>query len=392
MTDYILLKQQQYEPSDVDLYVPEDVTDMMLMLSRFDGQEKVAFDFETDGLSAHTNDAVSLGLSNGAYTLSIWIGEDSLRVAACEWLMTKKLIAHNYIFDGLFVTKYTGRVPWPYRDTLVMFKSLANEGILGQTWGLKTAMTDILGWQKSNNDEIKAYMKANKCQFHEVKWEILGKYNGLDALATWQLWEYFESFTVQFPALIDFWNTEWSHLMALLIEQHWDGLAIDADKYRAHDKVLAEQQAEQLGLFFAEVAEHITVYNELVVAQIPLPKKPNKKDGSESAAYFKHLAKVEAAKLVNHFNVDSTLELCWLFYDRLKYPVAARTPAGKPSVDKKSLGRLGLVGKILSRYRKKRDERKFIAGILDADMHGRVHPDIRIHGTVTTRCSSGGEK
>jgi len=391
MTDYILLRRQQYEQQPVNLYRPQTVDELLGVLSAFDCRDEVAYDFETTGVSVHLDDIVSLGLSDGQTSVSIWLVDPELRLAACEWLLTKRLIAHNYIFDGLFITKYTGQVPWPYRDTLIMFKSLANEGIKGQKWTLKTAMTDVLGWPTANNDELKAYMKEHRCQFHEVDWAILGKYNGLDALATWQLWEYFETFTDQFPALSDFWDTEWCHLLALLMEQCWNGLTVDVDKYIAHDKALSEEQGEFLGLFFVEVQPHIDAYNKAVVSQIPPPKKPTKKDGSDSAAMAKYHAKMQAAKEANHFSVDSNDALCWLFYDRLGYPVAARTPAGKPSVDKKSLGKLGKPGQLLAKYRKKRDERKHIVGLLGSKIGARVHPDIRPHGTVTGRCSSGTE-
>jgi DNA polymerase I-like protein with 3'-5' exonuclease and polymerase domains len=391
MTDYILLKRQQYEPAPVDLYSGLNVPALMSVLSLFDSRDEVSYDFETTGLSSHLDEVVSLGLSNGIHTVSIQLETRLIKLAACKWLLTKRLIGHNYIFDGLFITKYTGQVPWPYRDTLVMFKSLANEGIKGQKWTLKTAMTDVLGWPTANNDELKAYMKEHRCQFHEVDWAILGKYNGLDALATWQLWEYLETFTDQFPALTDFWDAEWCHLIALLMEQCWNGLTVDVEKYVAHDAALSKEQDEYLRLFFAVVQPHIEAYNEAVVGQIPLPKKPTKKDGSEAASMEKYRAKVEAAKLVNHFSVDSNDALCWLFYDKLQYPVAARTPAGKPSVDKKSLGKLGEAGMLLLKYRKRRDERKFIVGLLNSKIGDRVHPDIRPHGTISGRCSSGAE-
>jgi DNA polymerase I-like protein with 3'-5' exonuclease and polymerase domains len=390
--EYILLEQQRYAPVDPELvYKPSDIQ-LDMQLSSFDGP-LLSFDFETTGLSAHDDEAVSIGLCDGIKTVSIYFKDRAQCVKVCHWLLTKKLIGYNFIFDGLFITKYTGQVPWPHRDAMVMFKALANEGITGQSWSLKRAMTDVLGWSEQNDVEMKAYMKEHKCAMHEVPWTMLCHYNGLDALATWQLYEYLEARSGMFPALADFWDTEWAHLIAMLIEQHWLGISVSEKHYSDHLTTLQKEQAELLDLFFIEVGPHIDEFNRLAVESVVLarPRNPIKKDGTEAKSMEKYYAKIEAAKLANHFNTDSNEHLCWLFYDRLGYPVAKRTPSGAPSVAKATLHNFDKPGKLLAKYRKKRDEAKFVVNLLASIKESRVHCDIRVHGTISGRCSSGSE-
>ena len=185
--DYVLLKRQNLVVPDVVLIDAPTDTELEEILSQYG--DIVAFDWETSSLSVHQGEAVCLGLSNGRLHVSIrWCDQAQLD-HLCAWLLTKKLVGWNSLFDSLWITKYSGQVPWPYRDAMVMFKSLANEGIAGQSWSLKTAMTDILGWPESNELELRAYMKKHGCQMHEVPWPILGRYNALDAAATYQAYE-----------------------------------------------------------------------------------------------------------------------------------------------------------------------------------------------------------
>jgi len=390
--DFTLLTRQSFSSYPPQLvYKPTDAQ-LHNILESFE-HDVLAYDFETTGLSAHDDDAVSIGLCDGEKTVSIYFRDLQQCTNVCHWLLTKKLVGYNYIFDGLFITKYTGTVPWPYRDAMVMYKALANEGITGQRWSLKQAMTEVLGWPEQNDLEMKAYMKEHKCAMHEVPWEMLCHYNGLDALATWQLYEYLESKAAAFPALVDFWETEWAHLIAMLIEQHWLGIRTDPSHYQNHLDTLHKEQEDALEQFFFEVQVSIDKFNLLAVESIAkaLPKIQTKKDGTPSAMMAKHQAKVDAARGVNHFNTDSNDHLCWLFYDQLGYPVAKRTPSGAPSVAKATLGKFGTAGKLLAKYRKKRDEAKFVVGLLDSMRQGRVHCDVRVHGTISGRCSSGRE-
>lgn len=392
--EYVLLSRQDYQVPKTELLWKPTSSQLNDVLLSFDHGGPLAFDFETSNLSVHQGEAVCLGLSDGRRHVSIWFADNYQQNSLCRWLLTRRLIGFNSLFDNLWITKYTGQVPWPYRDAMVQFKGLANEGWTGQSWSLKTAMVDILGWPESNDRELRAYMKEHKCQMHEVPWPILGRYNALDAAATYQAYEYFESFTAQFPGLKSYWEEEWPNLISLLTEQGYNGMAVDTEHYLQHDQNLASQQESALAELKALVGTHLAAYDQTVVAEIERtpPASLVKKDGTPTVAAEKWRARIEEARGQQHFNFDSTQDLCWLFYEALKYPVAKRTAGGKPAIDKKVLKTLGPEGKLLSVYRKRRDERQFVKSLLNDVLDGRIHPDIRVHGTHTGRCSSGGEK
>lgn len=391
--EYVLLRKQNYQVPYTELFWKPTWAQLDNLLLSFSHGGPMAWDFESTGLSAQLDDAVCVSISDGRRHVSIWFADDKQRADICHWLNSQKLIGYNALFDGLFNTKYTGQVPWVYRDAMVMFKSLANEGWTGQSWSLKTAMVDVLGWPETNDVELRAYMKEHKCLMHEVPWPILGRYNALDAAATYQAYEYFESFTSQFPGLVDYWQTEFSNLIAMLTEQGMLGMAVDEDHYRLHDEALSNQQADYLAQFEELVGTHIAAYDAAVVAEIKNnpPSSMVKKDGTPTAAAARWYDRISEAMKRRHFNIDSTQDLCWLFYEALKYPVAKRTAGGKPAIDKKVIKTFGQEGKLLSAYRKKRDERKFVSSLFDSVIDGRLYCDIRVHGTKTGRCSSGAE-
>jgi DNA polymerase I-like protein with 3'-5' exonuclease and polymerase domains len=392
--EYVLLRKQNYLVPSVQLIDKPSNPALLQTLRLLERPGKpIAYDWETTGLSAIKDEAVCLGLSNGRTHVSIRWRSKAQLIYLCHWLLKQRLIGWNYLFDALFITKYSGQVPWPYRDAMVMFKSLANEGWTGQSWSLKTAMTDILGWPETNDVELRAYMKQHKCQMHEVPWPILGRYNALDAAATYQAYEYFESFTAQFPGLVDYWQTEFNNLIAMLTEQGMLGMVVDEDHYRLHDEALSNKQADYLAQFEALVGTHLAAYDAAVVAEIENspPSALVKKDGTPTVAAERWRARIEEARGQRHFNIDSQQDLCWLFYEALKYPVAKRTAGGKPAVDKKVIKTFGQEGKLLAAYRKTRDQRKFIGSLFDSVIDSRLYCDIRVHGTVTGRCSSGSE-
>jgi hypothetical protein len=66
------------------------------------------------------------------------------------------LIGHNLLADGAVLHKYGqlfDETNWQY-DTYALYTQLANEGWVGQKWGLAAAQKDMLGWVESNKDEV----------------------------------------------------------------------------------------------------------------------------------------------------------------------------------------------------------------------------------------------
>ena len=115
------------------------------------------------------------------------------------------------------------------------------------------------------------------------------------------------------------------------------------------------------------------------------------KDGETLAKrWVKWDAKVKGP-IPNPFNIDSAQQLADFFYNELDFDVQALTPKGEPSVNKMCLPYLGPLGAVLIKYRKLRDQRKFVTSLTNCQINGRLHPRMKIPGTLTGRLAGGVE-
>jgi hypothetical protein len=367
--------------------------------------QPVAFDFETHGLDPLPGRIRSVGLANDAGCLAIDL--EALLAPDYDqffrWLVQQRLVAHNFMFDGAWL-----KTTWPEADlkfemcTQVIFKQLAGEGWFGQRWGLKVAMTDILGWPESNEEDLYAWLKANKLKkgdMAQAPWEILGPYNALDAGATWQLYKYFceVCFTHGWrSSVLDFHRSDFGTLIHLLIEQQLAGMPLDEAKMAATNAALelsAGHKREEF-LTHLKVAPHVEYYQECVVQALEdkLEDIPEfTKTGKTAARWVKQQEKIAAAKTRQDFNVDSPKDLSWLMFDRLGLTTPIMTDKGAPSVGAKSFPHFGELGQLLKEYRAIRDRRKFLVSLDDVQRDGVLYPNVKVHGTVTGRASGGRE-
>jgi hypothetical protein len=216
--------------------------ELTALLCKFDGSP-VSFDFETWGTDASDPDGYvrSVGLANDSQCVAIDLvppeGSDISQVnLVCDWLLSHgQLVAHNYVFDGAWIRKYTGETPLAWCCTYGLFRQLASEGWTGQTWGLKTAMVDLLGWDEPNDFDLMGWLKRNgfrKGEMAKAPWELLGKYNALDAGATHQLYNYLTSVLLQHEWGTLVWNyhqQEYLGEVNLLIWQQFEGMTLDME-------------------------------------------------------------------------------------------------------------------------------------------------------------------
>lgn len=386
------------------------------LLCKFDGGP-VAFDFETWGTDASAPDSYvrSVGLANSSLCCAVDLDNSEQVVQVCQWLSRQgQLVAHNYVFDGAWIYKYTEELPLAWADTYGLFRQLATEGWshpLPQTWGLKTAMTDVLGWEEQNDQELTDWLKSNgfrKFEMAKAPWDILGKYNALDAGATWQLFEYFQSVLRQYDWGDLLWNYhQQEHLgeVNLLIQQQFSGMQLDLEKLKDYDRRLIFEIMEKSNEFLAipEVSKVITRYNDLNSEKIQefAPKK-FKKNGDISKVWEKWDEKRRVAvaagiwkfaqKKPQSFNLNSGPDLVKLFFGELGYEIKERTDSGAPSVGKKVLPHLGEGGVVLNAYRLLRDEHKFVRAALYLQRDGVFHPKVKSVATVTGRLGGGSEE
>ena len=402
------------------------------VLSKFE-QGPVAFDFETCGTDATdpTNSVRSVGLANADHCLAIDLLPGQT-VTVCEWLLNQQVIAHNYVFDGSWIRRYAGSAPTAWFDTYGMFRQLASEGWLGQTWGLKTAMVEILGWDEPNDLPLAAHLKSRglrKAQMGQADWEFLGEYNALDAGATWLLYEYFCSVLASHDwgeLLMNYHQIEHCGEIDLLIRQQFNGMTLDVPKLRVYAEGLSgkirglERDFCQVPEI-AEALQYSWQWNEKVM--LTTAPEMYKKNGHVSKNWLAWLAKygeadeagiwkfaltrlknkktgeVKEKKNWKPFNINSAPDLRTLFYRMLGYEPTAFTPnkehpelKGVAKTDTKALPYLGEGGVVLNTYRTLRDELKFVTSALALQRGGIFNPKLKSIATVTGRLGGGSEE
>jgi hypothetical protein len=198
--------------------------------------ELVVLDLETRGsdYSSESLEIVGIGLAwdtgSGYIPYRSISGRAQTRALDLVYKIPR-LVAHNIYFDGGVLFSKTGKHPnWAW-DTLALYMQTSNEGYTGQTWGLKQAQVHLLGWQEQGDLELDAwliqngYTKGNgsapdKGEMWRAPDLVLGKYCILDAEATYLiLTEILLPVVVRFPALVDYHQHEFMHLIKLHIEQ-----------------------------------------------------------------------------------------------------------------------------------------------------------------------------
>ena len=390
----ILRKIKSTPPSEYRV-----LTTLPTDLDKF-SEQPVAFDFETHGVDPTTGSIRSISLANDYGTVAIDVEKLSKtdRIKLTNWLLEQDLIAHNAVFDAGWIYAKTGKMPKIYACTLVLYKLLATEGYLGQRWGLKSAMTELIGWPESNEADLYEWLKENKLKpkdMAQAPWEILGKYNALDSAATWQLYKYLRVVIEEHgweDQILDFHEKDFVNLMKLLIEQQVTGMTIDLDALEQYNEQLEEEIASKREGFLQhpEVRSHVEYYQSVIIEEIEKLEPPQyTKKGEVTARYKKWQEKLAAAKERIDFNIDSTQQLQWLFYERLFYQCPIKTEKGLPSVGKKAFPYLGELGKIMKEYRELRDRRKFVTALFNVQREGVVYPTVKPHGTLTGRSSGG---
>jgi DNA polymerase I-like protein with 3'-5' exonuclease and polymerase domains len=263
----------------------------------------MAIDLETDGKALHEGGrVVGVGFSDERGSLYIDLKQDhnyeTFRYIL-EQLAAHKipLIAHNLFFDGAFLESILPDRLTYLACTYATYRHLANEGWEGQTFGLKKAQVELLGWKSSNEVELDRWLLANgyvasysktpkegyyevepkdgekrwaspsKGEMHNAPASILGHYCCLDADATYQLWKLvLEPALSRFHYLRDYLTGDYVTFILLLIRQYSRGVLIDREFLLSHknslekdrvstEKKLVELYRKELDLFNAEVVK-----------------------------------------------------------------------------------------------------------------------------------------
>lgn len=390
------------------------------------------FDLETKGTDASRPDAEIVGIacSSGKGT---WYAPWSpgVRQVVLEACATKpiQLVAHNLTFDASFIYREASKLglnlPKLGYCTFAMYKQLASEGWLQQTWGLKDAQVSLLGWDEKGDVELaqwlvdngytkgvkidkpdasgylfcektKRWAKPDKSQMWRAPHDILGKYCALDADSTYLLFQLLVGYAKEFPYFVEYHTKYTMSLIHHVIHQQLGGVRIDTKRMEAL-KASLEIRKEAVSMAFLchpEVASHIIGYNSRVCDE-HLAKEPPKtvKSGKKSVRWDKWNETLMELRATNHFNLASGKQRQWLFYEALGYPVLVLTDNEfnpQPAVDESALKGFGEPGKLLIEYQEIVKEIQFCEAYLEGRQGDTIHYRLKVPGTLTGRLSGGG--
>jgi DNA polymerase I-like protein with 3'-5' exonuclease and polymerase domains len=382
-----------------------------------------AVDLETTGLdfTDPTIKILGVGLANadGCYYLDLQNSTPMFRGILWQMLAKVKLVAHNMMFDLGFMERDARQSLQPVGCTLVLFKLLAAEGWTGQRWGLDVAIEDILGWPDSNKDALKDMLAEHGLRKDEM-WKLgqlepskFGHYCALDAEACWQLWNYFTQLCEdEYPEIMTWHSQEFLTQIRLLNEQQANGIQIDRDQLGMYCYTLQDRMAHLLGQFreLPEVQEYEKKLTDAAVFELNEKRPPElTKTNKPSKRYEAWRTKMVETVEQPLFNPNSKQQLAALFFEQMytttpvdgrlhiytrdggKIGEAELTPTGRPAVQKKLLPLLGAPGKLLAEYNKLAKELGYATKCLEKlDTAGVLHPQFKVHGTVTGRLGGDG--
>ena len=407
---------------------------------------ETVIDFETTGLNFEHKDFKVVGVSfaNNSWPQGVYFclknaGPLKMR-ALYEAFNCRRLIAHNFLFDGAVLQRMADDLglprSWPFiACTKGMASQLENKLCMGAQSSLKTLQISHLGWETKGDVELDEWLVSNgyttgkagkspdKGKMCMAPSTILGKYGGLDSQSTWSLYRLYKRSMKRFPELLMYHSREYRTLGKLCAEQKWGGFNVDHKRLRIYYMELFNKLIDIEGEFRnSEAAPFIDEYNRMEYKEhLANEKYPFKMDGAVSTNWLKWYDKGEEMLLnQNRFKIvgnGSDTGLQWLFFERLfeiteptehrdwkgKYKTVdvvddsgevittlRLSKAEKLPFDNEVVPLLGKCGEILARYNELGTEVNQIKNMLDSLVDGWHYPDLKLSGTVSGRCAGGG--
>jgi len=382
-------------------------TEIVISLSRFkeitetwSSEDPIGCDTET----AH--DKILLGVSlsplvpnetnpNGIYIpLVHWDGktfvqqaESALSSFLFSWLAAQELIGHNFTYDKRFID-IAGSINSNWvGDTRIMWH-LSSAPAGPRPYGLKDAQVELLGWEKSNDEDLKTDVSSRggnlrNGDHYMASMDVMGKYAALDAVSTIRIY----SKLLNWFMLNDyFWMMKRTMDYQLLLEKGTEkGILTDINLLQSvHDSLTTKTEK----------------YEKDFKKEFESTLKDIEEDWRDRhAALYKR--EYNRSRYLNNeeewekFNINSDKHKRELFFDKLKLPITETTPAGKAAVTEDSISsilRSTLDHKIragLESYLKYEHTNTLTSNFtqlyLKHTKTGRLHPRYNIAGTVSYR-------
>ncbi len=336
------------------------ISEAIELLNKACSWEYVAIDYETTGIKPHKkgHEILALSLSDGLIGYSFpFFNDEKFREAVKNFMLSpSKKIAHNIQFEALWTKVILGY--WPenwYWDTMVGQHCLNNKAPTGLKFLVYTKFGDI-GYDSSVDKYIKSKDKDiyGDNAFNTLKDanidEVL-KYNALDSLYTYKLYEMQNSHMSEFQRKgFDFF-IDTTLTFAKLSSR---GFCIDIKKLQ-------------------EVKQKLITNSEIAYNKVMNSDEVKKWDKEEP------------------FNFNSSKQLSHLLFDILKVKPHNMTKSGdKPSVDKDALPKYDLpfIKDILEYRRINKILGTYVAQYEREIVDGKVYPWFSLTRVETFRSAA----
>ena len=305
-----------------DVYILTNIKPATLrdILSRVPVYSIVAVDTETNGTQAADTDVypVGIGISHAHETIYVDLdsqSDETLDVLR-QFLLSPNynFIGHNIFFDGAILQAQLGTwMNWT-ACTYGLFRQLANEGWVGQKYGLKQAQLDLLGWDTRGDVELDEWLVAagvvknyehvfskwsaeerladfraggsirvDKSRMSLAPPNILGYYCGLDAYSTYKLYTEvllpaIQRLPAKFQEVFTWYHSLFITNVELLVQQQLRGVYVNTaqlDKFESKTRELITQYELEFRSN-KEVAPYLKEWEEAKAAELIEPAKYKK--------------------------------------------------------------------------------------------------------------------
>lgn len=294
--------------------------------------ELLSLDIEATGVSIIRDEPIGVGLCPvPSYACYVGANEFPREVVLGS---DRPVIAHNATYDRSMLLKLGIEVN-NFIDTMVAAHMLGEEPL----------SLEYLAGAKLNMD-----LPPHPANMATAPFEQVGEMCCKHAIATRQLWDYFEGRLKAYKLDKPFHEVEMP-LVPIISDMEIHGAMVD------------EEELARLGVRFGERMEAIgEALNDIVGRK---------------------------------FNANSPKQVAGYLFDELKLPIKKYTPSGEPSTNskevldhmKKAHPSVGLIT-AYRQYRKLKSD--YADGLLEATVDGRIHTNFNQCGTRTGRWSSSG--
>jgi DNA polymerase-1 len=399
--------------------------DLYKVDSWIDGNDEIALDTETDGLSRFRK-CLGVSFSNGHEYFYIpllkWTGD---QLADYHPILTqnqfrsrlksilsknKKWIGHNIVFDAITLNNAFGVniIDNVYCDTAVLHHTCISED---PPHGLKVLATKYIDSNASDaQSDLEESVKKNGGQwkkdqkdFYKADVPVLGKYAALDPYYTYKLYELWYP-EIKKQKLEKLWNEEALPLTKVVYELNTSGLCLEPG-YFENLKNEVSSNIKQIELdIINSIKDVVTEYeyksildDVKITSRSELGKllQANGLDVDSGKDFIINWYK-NKKNISQIFNLDSKDDLAFLLFDVLNLPVIRETKSGKRAVDKATIDKLiednaedsDILKKIKVRNKEIKLLNTYIEPILENSIAGRIYPQFNQIGTSSGRFTS----